>query len=252
MRWSQRTKLLTDGRDKFLCMCGCNTEINITYYHTYYGVRDYLPGHTPKHIPKRKNKKRPLLLSEGRVKYYCHCGCNQEICFKKEYIKKGYPNYIESHNNGRHDKSTNIYWLGKSRSEETKLKISFSRIGKKHTESTRIKIAKSHSGVKRPDEYIQKISGKNSPMWKGGTSFEPYCPKFNELLKEKIRNQYNRVCYVCGNHESLNSYNGIYRKLSVHHIDMDKGQGCNGHKWKLVPLCAKCHSKIHRHAFELL
>lgn len=35
------------------------------------------------------------------------------------------------------------------------------------------------------------------------------------------------------------------RKLSVHHVDMNKDQGCNGHKWKLVPLCTSCHRKSH-------
>ena len=35
-------------------------------------------------------------------------------------------------------------------------------------------------------------------------------------------------------------------RLSVHHIDEDKEQGCNGKEWKLVPLCMKCHSKAHK------
>ena len=31
-------------------------------------------------------------------------------------------------------------------------------------------------------------------------------------------------------------------RLSVHHLDNDKEQGCNGKKWKLVPLCIHCHN----------
>jgi len=84
------------------------------------------------------------------------------------------------------------------------------------------------------------------PAWKGGTSFYPYCPKFNEVLKEQIRNKYNRKCYTCGKNEVDNYLsNGRTIKLSVHHIDRDKEQGCNGKKWALVPMCVSCHAKVH-------
>jgi hypothetical protein len=36
-------------------------------------------------------------------------------------------------------------------------------------------------------------------------------------------------------------------RLSVHHIDEDKEQGCNGKSWKLVPLCLQCHLKVKKH-----
>lgn len=26
---------------------------------------------------------------------------------------------------------------------------------------------------------------------------------------------------------------------------MNKQQGCNGHEWKLIPVCLKCHNKLH-------
>jgi len=31
--------------------------------------------------------------------------------------------------------------------------------------------------------------------------------------------------------------------LSVHHIDADKMQGCNGKKWYLCVLCRSCNSR---------
>lgn len=77
--------------------------------------------------------------------------------------------------------------------------------------------------------------GPNSSAWRGGVSFEPYCPKFNEKRKEKVRDNFNRRCAICGCPE-----NG--KKLSVHHIDYNKMQGCT-HGWNLVPLCPNCHSK---------
>lgn len=67
-----------------------------------------------------------------------------------------------------------------------------------------------------------------------------YCEEFDEACKERIREKYNRLCYVCDKNEKNNG-----RKLDVHHVDMNKDQGCNGNEWKLVPLCKVCHGKSH-------
>lgn len=87
-------------------------------------------------------------------------------------------------------------------------------------------------------------SGKNNPRWKGGISFEPYCPAFNEIIKENTRDRFGRTCYLCGTPE--NGY-----KLHVHHVDYNKSQGCAGLKWSLIPLCRPCHTKTsnHRHYY---
>ena len=81
-----------------------------------------------------------------------------------------------------------------------------------------------------------KYVGEDSSNWKGGVSFEPYCPKFNNRLKEHIRLKYGRKCFLCGCPE-----NG--RKLAIHHVDYDKTQGCNGNEFRLIPLCCSCHGK---------
>ena len=78
-------------------------------------------------------------------------------------------------------------------------------------------------------------AGAKHPNWQGGKSYEPYCPKFNDKLKEDIRVAFDHKCFICGTSE-----NG--RKLSVHHVDYNKGQGC-GQRWSLVPLCRSCHMK---------
>lgn len=80
--------------------------------------------------------------------------------------------------------------------------------------------------------------GSKNHEWKGGISFEPYCDKFTDELKESVRNDFNRMCFVCGSSE-----NG--KKLSVHHCDYNKGQGC-GQRWSLVPLCTSCHAKTNK------
>ena len=74
--------------------------------------------------------------------------------------------------------------------------------------------------------------------WEEYVSFEPYCRLFNEKKKEEIRNRDNRVCRLCNKNEILNC-----RRLSVHHIDGDKMQGCNDKKWYLASLCLSCNTK---------
>jgi hypothetical protein len=81
-----------------------------------------------------------------------------------------------------------------------------------------------------------KVSGSNSPCWKGGISFEPYCPKFTRQLKDEIRAAFGYKCYLCPHIQ-----NG--KKLCIHHVDYDKNDICNGKKWPLIPLCHKCHGK---------
>jgi hypothetical protein len=98
--------------------------------------------------------------------------------------------------------------------------------GKHPSDETRIKMSENHAD----------ISGEKNYNWKGGTSFLPYCYKFNNSRKKAVREFFNYKCICCGE-------NHYKRELSVHHIDHDKEQGCNGKPFNLVPLCDGCHSK---------
>lgn len=135
--------------------------------------------------------------------------------------------------------------LGKVISEETKQKMSKSikealndsdvreklrkgRLGKKHSEETKDKLSKLNSGK----------TGELSPAWKGGISFEPYCQKFNNDLKERVREYFDRKCYVCDKTEEKNG-----RKLDVHHVNYNKMMCCNDVKPLFVPLCRR-HNAI--------
>lgn len=80
--------------------------------------------------------------------------------------------------------------------------------------------------------------GKNSPAWKNGVSFEPYCPKFNNAFKESVREKHCRVCFLCPTTEEENG-----KKLCVHHIDYNKDCLCDDSECEFVPLCNKCHTK---------
>lgn len=110
--------------------------------------------------------------------------------------------------------------------------------GVPHTEEHCKRIAEALTGNKNclgfkfSEEYKRSISGERSPSWKGGISFIPYCPKFNNQLKEKIRDRDGRTCQLCGAPE-----NG--KKLSVHHIHYDKPNCAPD----LISLCHICHTK---------
>ena len=105
--------------------------------------------------------------------------------------------------------------------------------GKHHSEETRRRISAGHQGI----EYDE---------WEYYAVDSPYCPLFNKSCRESNREKYNRECFVCGISESENiTSTGKYRKLSVHHVDMNKDQECDGHEWKLIPVCMHCHGKLH-------
>jgi Fe2+ or Zn2+ uptake regulation protein len=78
--------------------------------------------------------------------------------------------------------------------------------------------------------------------WEEFAKDQLYCPKFDERCRESNREKYDRRCFVCGKPESENVLSsGKHIKLSVHHVDMNKAQGCDGHEWRLVPLCRHHH-----------
>lgn len=158
--------------------------------------------------------------------------------------------------------------LGITRSEETKLKMSLIKRGKKFTlthreriseskkgknhpnfgkhrsEITKEKIRLSKIGIPRPKSMCIKISaslrgkysGELSSAWKGGISFEPYCVKFNDEFKERVRSFFGHICVECGSPQ-----NG--RKLDVHHVNFNKNSCCDHSLPLFVTLCRHCHAK---------
>ena len=82
------------------------------------------------------------------------------------------------------------------------------------------------------------MRGEKSPKWKGGVSFEPYCPKFNNDLRTRVREFFDNKCFLCHKTSTENGNN-----LHVHHINYDKMVCCNDITPLFVPLCNSCHSK---------
>ena len=157
----------------------------------------------------------------------CECGCGKDVKEGNRFI------------NGHHRR-------GKKLSAEHKKRISKSMKGRKISKEHMRKLAEINKdnkyalGYRHSNEAKKKISGcqigEKHHNWRGGTSFAPYCPKFNNIFKESIREKFNRKCFLCGEKE-----NG--RKLSVHHVNYDKECLCNDIKCEFVPLCMSCHNK---------
>ena len=137
---------------------------------------------------------------------------------------------------------TNHPMYGKKHSEATKLKMAATRKGRAFTEEHKLRISESMMGKTHSDEHNRKVSAARQGIslddWNGYVSFEPYCPRFNNQLKERIRNRDGITCGLCGTGEIQNG-----QRLSVHHIDGDKMQGCVGQRWYLCALCISCNSR---------
>lgn len=157
--------------------------------------------------------------------------------------------------------------FGKHFSEESKRKISIANTGHKSSDETRKKISEATSGINNPrygatitPEQRQKQSesmkkfyqehpevlimqsenriGELASNWRGGISFEPYCPKFNQDLKERVRTFFDNACITCGKTAKENG-----KALSVHHVEYDKSACCDGEPVHFAAMCHRCHSK---------
>jgi len=111
--------------------------------------------------------------------------------------------------------------------------------GKHHTQESKDKISSSNKG-----KLGMKLD--KNPNWRGGTSFEPYCNKFNKEFKERVRSFWGYKCGICGKpeRENKNRRGGDGGKLDVHHVTYEKDACCNNKtKQYFIPLCVSCHSK---------
>lgn len=155
---------------------------------------------------------------------------------------------------------------GRIISEETRKKLSDSHKGYKHTEYSKKRMSEKHKGINHwnyggtlSEVTKKKISdgnrgkimsakakikignasrGDKNKNWKGGISFEPYCPKFNNKFKEEIREKFHRMCFICGISEEEHG-----TKLCVHHVNYNKNCLCDDVACEFVPLCMSCHAK---------
>lgn len=122
----------------------------------------------------------------------------------------------------------NKHTLGHFPSEETRKKMSLALIGNKNGMGNRNLLGSHWS-----DKQREKLTGSNSPNWRGGTSFGSYPLNWTETLKRSVRERDNYVCKVCGEVQGEKAF-------AVHHINYDK-KNCDPRN--LITLCSSCHSK---------
>lgn len=80
---------------------------------------------------------------------------------------------------------------------------------------------------------------QNNPNWQGGTTLHPYTCYFTKELKAKIKKRDGFMCQHCGiNEKEHEKLHGIV--LSVHHIDYNK-QNCQENN--LITTCTICNVK---------
>lgn len=135
-------------------------------------------------------------------------------------------------------RSPNNPLRGRPRSEEVRKKIGEGNKGRIVSEETRRKqslVRKGRSSWNKGKECSQ-FRGENNGMWKGGKSFEPYCPRFTFEFKNRVRAFFDYKCVECGSPQ-----NG--EKLHVHHVNFNKMACCDGTKPLFVALCRSCHTK---------
>jgi transposase len=210
-----------------------------------------------------------ITLMKSASKIGQEIGCQQETV--SNYLHKyGIP--IRSQSEEISGERHPLY--GKHHSEETRKKLSETNSKQVVSFETRKKISESLSGknnprygVKLSQDQIERQrnsllefyknnpeklessrnnlilnrttrSGQENNFWKGGISFEPYCPKFNNDLKERVRSYFNYECVICGKTTEDNG-----RALAVHHVEYDKTACCHGKPVQFAALCHRCHSK---------
>ena len=81
------------------------------------------------------------------------------------------------------------------------------------------------------------FSGENNPQWRGGLKNQPYCPKWNEDLRRRIRAFFDYRCIACGKTMKENR-----RALHCHHVSYDKMVCCNDRPVRFAALCNRHHS----------
>lgn len=213
------------------CLCDCGKETTVMSYNLVCGntkscgcLRNEVASNThfKKHIHELSGKQFNRLLAVkcigmdryGNFIWKCNCACGNTINIIERSLVSG--------------NSQSCGCLHKER-------ISGANSSSKRPE-TRKKLSDTH-----PD-----YSGTNNPNWKGGISYEPYCPKWTPDLRRRIRTFFNYECLICGKSQNNNfSKQGIdLHQLSCHHVHYNKQACCDGLPIHFAALCMQCHGKM--------
>lgn len=92
---------------------------------------------------------------------------------------------------------------------------------------------------RRTGEYCSvECASYRNHLWKGGISYERYCPKFNHGMKTRIREFFNNECVICGKTEQDNG-----QRMACHHVEYNKNICCDDNKPYFAAVCADHHRR---------
>lgn len=208
-----------------LCHCGCNEIV--------WNGKEFIHGHNGRGKPRSEKFKKYLSeINKGENNPCFGKKPSEETRLKKSIIMKG------KNHDGLFKRGQTPWNRGLTKEIDERLnKLSKKRMGIIFSNEHLENLSVSHKNQKPSEEHKKILSklwkGESNPSWKGGISYLPYCPKFNNKLKEQIRNRDNYICQKCGKIE-----NG--RRHSVHHVHYDK-ENCYP---DLITLCVGCNSKV--------
>lgn len=194
--------------------------------HPGYPVSDETRSKMSKALKGKKRTPETCINMSNAQKGRVHKPSSPETRAKISAANIGRPKSAEARANMS---GKNNHNYGKPCSPETRAKLSVANTGRHHTPETKAKISATSTG---------KRTGQDAPGWKGGISFEPYCPKFNRDLRRRIRAFFDHECVLCGKPQSTE-----YRSLSCHHVNYSKSACCDGKPVHFAALCRSCHGK---------
>lgn len=223
-----------EGVGKKFCSIICRNKFFSTKEHRK-KIGEFFKGKTYEEIgrePMSEETKRKIGLSNSIVQKGQHNSPSTEF-------KKG----IIPHN------KTNIYVNCKNCGKKFKVKQSQLNIGRGKYCSRKcmyeyLRKNELYNTGPLSEEHKRKIGeaqlGEKNHNWNNGSSFEPYPQKFNNKLREKIRQRDNYTCQLCGKKqkEELQEYK---RRLAIHHMDYIK-ENCKENN--LITLCGVCNSIV--------
>jgi hypothetical protein len=180
----------------------------------------------------------------------------KETLLKMSEIRKKQGNFrLGTHHSEESKRKQSVSQTGKhwTLSAEAKENIRLGHIGlKTHTwsEESRRKLSESkkgkpghRKGIPHTEESKKKMSvaqskrkGPKAANWKGGISFEPYCIKFNNEFKERVRAFFGYKCVECGVSQTD-------KCLAIHHVNFNKKACCDDTIPLFVSLCFICHGR---------
>ncbi len=249
------------------CKCGCKQIVNLG---RHFIIGHQRKNKTPwnKGIPRSQETKDKLSQKLTGRKHSEESkrkiGESSSLRLKGHIVSKETRDRISKTLRSQHLKG---YWTGRKRpketcekitkarrgthlSQETKNKISIANKGRKKSIKERKKLSKSIKKLykEKPElklirsktfsnhwaKNIDRITGKNNPAWKGGSSFEPYSSEFSKSLKDKIKER--------DHHNCLHPFcKRKCKRLGIHHTDYNKknSENCN-----LLTLCFSCNARV--------